>query len=215
MRDGGATATPGHAGGPTDEPGSELRPVRGQWDELIRLFARASPVSMSHWNPATGELFEAPRGKQRAATVLRFEDRLWRDANWIEIPYQESDEAFAAAQEFVADLRAGKAKTQLTAALQGAKPFRAFRTVLAAHPGLQRRWTDLQNQQSAERLVEFCLSQSFLIEDPRFEQALESWLDAREAEEGVEEAPSPPVPVAARRPLGSLSLGRKRGEGES
>lgn len=198
-----------------DDPGSELRPVRGQWPDLVRLFARASPVSMSHWNPATGELFEAPRGKQRAATVQRFEERLWKDANWIEIPYQESDEAFAAAQQFVDDLRAGKAKTQLAAALQGSKPFRAFRTVLAAHPGLQRRWNDLQNQQSAERLVEFCLSQSYFIDDPRFEQALESWLDAREAEEGDGEEPlPPPVPVAARRPLGSLSLGRKRHDAE-
>ncbi len=198
---------------PPQEPGNELRPVRGTWPELVRLFAHASPVSMSHWNPTTGETFEAPRGKQRAITVQRFEERLWRDTQWMEIPYQESDEAFAQTEQFVADLRAGKAKTQLAAALIGPKPFRAFRAVLGAHPGLQRRWNDLQAQQSAERLVEFCLAQGYLIEDPRFEQALEGWLDAREAEDDEdddEDAPIPAVPAAARRAIGSLSLGRKR-----
>lgn len=198
------------------EPGNQLVQVSGAWDVLVRLFARASPVSMSHWNPGTGECFELPRGKQRAATAARFEQRLWQDERWVEIPCQESADGYQQAVAFTAQLRPGKACQQLQRALAGPKPFRGFRAVLQAHPGLQRRWQDGVEAEAELRLAEFCLAQGWRLADPRFDVAVEKWLDATEPEEDdhghagqLHTGPWQMPGAATLRSMATLSLGRR------
>ncbi len=193
--------------------GESVRTVLGEWAALVRLFERASPVSMSHWNPQTGKTFELPRGKQRRITGERFEQRLMgedRDAaEWAEIPCEESDTEYRRAISFAEELRPGAGRAELLAALHGPKPFRAFRAVLARHPGLERRWASVSTQAAEERLAEFCLAQGWRLADPRFDAAVERWLDAQETADGsaaVEEW----VPAQlVMRTAGQLSLGRR------
>lgn len=203
------------------EDGQPVQVVVGDWAALVRLFERASPVSMSHWNPLTGQTFELPRGKQRRATGERFEQKLMREdddgAAWAEIPYEESDTEYKRAVAFAEGLRPGTGRAELLAALNGPKPFRGFRTVLGHHPGLERRWTSVSTQAAEERLAEFCLAQGWRLADDRFEVAVERWLDAQEKadgeggnEGGDEEFAAPRLVVRSTQ---QLSLGR-RGSGE-
>ncbi len=181
---------------------------------------------MSHWNPQTGELFELPRGKQRTATAERFEQRLWRDPQWVEIPCQESDGGFQLANQFVAQLRPGRGRHELAMALQGPKPFRALRAALERHPGLKRRWLAVVEQEATLRLTEFCLSQAWRLEDARFDAAVERWLDATDEDAAHADAfdggarrpvdaqsPQPAMAAAigpAKRTVASLSIGGDR-----
>lgn len=181
------------------------RQAKGEWERLVRLFAGASPVTMSHWNPMTGETFEAPRGKQRQTTAERFEERLWREPDWVEVPWQESDVAHAMAAAFADHLQPGRGKSELMAALDGPKPFRAWRAVLLRHPGLKRRWQRIVEAEAAERLVTFCLGLGLTLDDPRFAQL------AAELAQAEPETPTVVVPAAVRRPARALSIGRPAG----
>lgn len=193
--------------------GESVRAVQGEWPVLVRLFERASPVSMSHWNPHTGKTFELPRGKQRRITGERFEQRLMSEegeaAEWAEIPCEESDTEYRRAVAFAEELRPGAGRAELLAALHGPKPFRAFRAVLARHPGLERRWTAVSAQAAEERLAEFCLAQGWRLADPRFDAAVERWLDAQESADGSAEIEDIAPVQLVMRTAGQLSLGRR------
>jgi len=189
------------------EQGEDGVEVLGSWPDLVALCARASPISMSHWNPATGELFELPRGKARRAQAEAFEQRLWASDAWVEVPCQESDDAFAHARAFVAGLAPGRGKATLGHALDEAKPFRAFRAAIAAMPGLRRRWDAALAAEAEQRLAGFCLAHGWRIADRRFDDAVARWLDDRPDRD----ADPPPAAVAVRRGVAALSIGRPRG----
>lgn len=203
-----------HASAETTADGQPVQVVVGDWAALVRLFERASPVSMSHWNPLTGQTFELPRGKQRRTTGERFEHKLMREdddgAAWAEIPYEESDTEYRRALAFAEGLRPGAGRAELLAALHGPKPFRAFRTVLGHHPGLERRWASVSSQAAEERLAEFCLAQGWRLVDERFDAAVERWLEAEERADGEgddeEEFSAPRLVVRSAQ---QLSLGRR------
>lgn len=199
--------------GPDGATGESLRTVVGDWTVLVRLFERSSPVSMSHWNPLTGKVFELPRGKQRKVTGERFERRLMGEetdaAEWAEIPCEESDTEYRRSVAFAEELRPGAGRAELLAALHGLKPFRAFRAVLARHPGLERRWAAVATQAAEERLAEFCLAQGWRLADPRFDQAVERWLDAEEAADGDSDQEAVAPVQLVMRTAGQLSLGRR------
>lgn len=197
----------------TEITGESVVAVRGDWAVLVRLFERASPVSMSHWNPWTGKTFELPRGKQRRITGERFEQRLMNEegqaAEWAEIPCEESDTEYRRAVTFAEDLRPGAGRAELLAALHGPKPFRAFRAVLARHPSLERRWAAVSTQAAEERLAEFCLAQGWRLADPRFDAAVERWLDTQENQDGAGELAEMIPAQLVMRTAGQLSLGRR------
>lgn len=200
-------------------PGDDFVQVRGDWVALVALFGRASPVSMSHWNPRTGNVFElrAPSPQHRAKLSAAFEQQLWQDADWVEIPCQESDAAFAQIAAFVGALRPGKAKTQLATAIASPKPFRRFRQLMAGWPGVARRWQAVVDGEAALRLAEFCLSQNWRLADPRFEVAVVQWLDTTDATSDAD-AGEPEFPVApatirrVRLASASLALARSAAE---
>ncbi len=162
------------------EPGREL--MRGDIDALVRLFSRASPMSASHWNPLTGETF-AVRKKGQKQRLAAFEERLFEEDGWVEVPYAESDDAFALMDGWAEDLRPGKGRTAIVAALAGDKPFRSFRAAVKRFPGLYRRWQQTEAQEAAVRLVVFCLSQDGRIDDPRFKAIERELADEWDAEE--------------------------------
>lgn len=209
--------TPVRAAIEMTEDGQPVQVAVGDWAALVRLFERASPVSMSHWNPLTGQTFELPRGKQRRATGERFEQKLMREdddgAAWAEIPYEESDTEYKRAVAFAEGLRPGTGRAELLAALHGPKPFRGFRTVLGHHPGLERRWTSVSTQAAEERLAEFCLAQGLRLADDRFEVAVERWLEAQEKADGEGGDEEFAAPRLVARSTQQLSLGR-RGSGD-
>lgn len=170
---------------------------------------------MSHWNPRTGEVFAAPRGKARTAAAEAFEARLFDDEDWIEVPCLESDVGHAMAVAFADGLRPGRGRTAVRAALAGPKPFRALREAMAGKPGIQRRYRRMLEEEASGRLVEFCVSQRMLLLDARFDamlDALDAAATAAEMDDGDVE-PVPPMPTAAaRRAVASLSIGRSLGD---
>lgn len=191
---------------PSAKPSGALTTVAGEYVKLIELFAAATPMSMSHWNSRTGDVFALPAGKRRQQAAQDFERLLWRDEAWVEVPFQESDAAFALATEFVASLQPGRGRVALQVALQGPKPFRAFRAAIAHFAGLARRWYAQQAAEAELRLIQFCLAQSWALADPRFAGAVERWLDAND--EQVEVAPQP-FAERVRVAVAALSLARK------
>lgn len=182
--------------------------AKGDYDELVRLFATANPMTMSHWNPVTGEMFRLPRGKNAKAAASAFETRLWQEEDWLEVPYLESDAAHALALAFARGLRPGKGKTEILEALAEDKPFRKLRAVLGRAPGLQRRYDAVLDAEAETRLVMFCEELDLSLDDPRFAVALAE-LQAHEPVDGVEQDPHEVGPL---RSPGSLSIGRRRGD---
>ena len=180
--------------------------AKGDYDALVRLFAGANPMSMSHWNPMTGEVFFLPRGKSAKAAAAVFEARLWQEEDWLEVPYLESDSAHALAVAFARGLRPGKGKTEILESLTGDKPFRKLRAVLGRAPGLQRRYDAVLDAEAETRLVQFCAELDLSLGDPRFGVALAE-IQAHEPVEVVEFEPREAGP---RRSAASLSIGRVR-----
>ena len=206
-------APSGHAGQADDQasapnapPSGALTTVAGEYVKLIDLFAVATPMSMSHWNSRTGDVFALPSGKRRQQAAQDFERSLWRDGAWVEVPFQESDAAFAQATDFVASLQPGRGRAALQAALQGPKPFRAFRAAIGHFAGLARRWYAQQAAEAELRLIQFCLAQGWALADPRFAGAVERWLDANDDQ--VEVGPQP-FAERVRVAVAALSLARK------
>jgi hypothetical protein len=197
------------------------RAARGDWDRLVRLFADASPLNQSHWNTATGEVFYLGKSKDRQARAEAFQQRLFAEDDWIEVPYLESADGFALAQKFAQSLASGRGKTSVLQALAGPKPFRVLRTVLAGAPGLQRRYERMLKQEAELRLAEVCLGLNLTLADPRFQTAAERLLEAQEEDGGGEdgialdryepldlETPAAGQPVPIRRSITALSIGR-------
>lgn len=198
------------------------RAAQGDWDRLVRLFADASPLNLSHWNPSTGEVFYLGKGKYRGAKAEAFQQRLFREDDWIEVPHLESADGFALAQKFAQSLSSGRGKTAVVQALAGPKPFRALRTVLAGAPGLQRRYERMLKAEAELRLAEVCLGLNLTLADPRFQTAAERLLEAEEEPDDASEADGllaerwepldtqglSPEPAPIRRSVTALSIGR-------
>lgn len=144
----------------------------GAWDKVHGLFRDASPMTCSHWNPTTGELFRVRSSRRQAALVEAFETRLFSEEGWYEVPFLESDDAFALMGDFARELGRGKGRTELLKALEGDKPFRRFREVLQRRPGLARRWKKVADEEAAMRLAVFCLGQGLTIDHPEFRRAV-------------------------------------------
>lgn len=179
--------------------------ARADFDRLLAAFVATHPHRPCHWNPASGELFAPPAGPKGQAAREAFELRLLQEDGWIELPWQESDDAYAQARQFVAQLKPGKGRAELARALDTAKPFRSFRAVLGKHPGLARRWEAEANAEALARLVECCVAHDVAPADPRYDAALKAWEAAQACSAPVVFAPAAPQPV--RVSLGSLRLG--------
>lgn len=188
-----------------DRPHGLAASDRADFDRLLAAFVATHPHRPCHWNPSTGELFAPPAGPKGAAAREAFELRLLQEDGWIELPWQESDDAYAQARQFVAQLKPGKGRAELARALDTAKPFRAFRAVLGKHPGLARRWQAEANAEALARLVECCVAHDVAPADPRYAAALQAWEAAQACSTPVVFAPAAPAPV--RVSLGSLRLG--------
>jgi len=178
--------------------------VNGIFDDLLALFVNAHPINMSHWNPRSGAVFVAPTGEKRGKAVADFEQRLFDDADWIEVPFVESDTAHELAVKWCETLAAGKGKAAVKAALLGPKPFRALRAALKSAPGLARRYQRAMEEEAAIRLVEFCLSQDWRLNDPRFDAIAQRITDLDDQIVVVTQ-----TPVPARLVLSTLSIGRR------
>jgi hypothetical protein len=136
-----------------------------------------------------------------------FELRLLEEDGWIEIPWQESDDAYGQARQWLSKLKPGKGRAELARALDTPKPFRAFRNVLAKHPGLARRWQEESTAEALARMVECLVAHEVTLQDPRFVEAWRAW-------EAAQACSTPPVfAEVAQEPvrvsLGILSLGKR------
>ncbi len=201
----------------TTEIPTPPQPARGDWDALVRLCVQASPLSMSHWNPRTGEIFTLTKGRDRQARAEAFQQRLFSEDDWIEVPCLESADGYALAEAFANSLSSGRGKQAVQQALAGPKPFRALRQVLAQAPGLDRRYEKMVREEAELRLAELCLGLELLHPDPRFTQAAERLGQAdgpdMAEEAGPFELTTPcAVPVSIRRSIAVLSIGMRAHE---
>lgn len=166
--------------------------LRTDWDRLVAAFRDATMVDTYYLNLRTGHvLFHNPR-KIGAARAQKVEDRVFAEEDWVELPFLESDEEFAAMEAFAGSDDAGAAGVELTAALQGEKPFRRFRETLRLHPAVAEAWEQQRLRDAMDRLVEFCDAMEVAIDHPAFDA-----LHAAATGEGT---------VA---PAASLSIGRR------
>ncbi|MCB9738152.1 MAG: hypothetical protein H6747_02715 [Deltaproteobacteria bacterium] len=170
-------------------------------DRLLDLFVRASPHRHTHWNPETGETFSVRGRKGAAEAVEAFEERLFEEEAWIEVPWLESDDAFAMMQAFASELAPGRGRAVLLAALQTDKPFRAFRAALASRPGLLRRFRAVELEEAAERLCQVAVGLGIELPYPELQERI--------AAIRAEVAASVPGRVA----VASLRIGRTGGPG--
>jgi len=163
----------------------ERRPV-GAWADVHALFRDASPMTCSHWNVLTGEMFAVRSSRRQRKHVDAFESRLFAEEGWHEVPFMESDDEFALMGDFARELGRGKGRTELLGALDGDKPFRRFRNVLKRRPGMARRWRIVANEEAAVRLVVFCLGQDLVFDHAAFKSAVAlvqgEWQKAEQAE---------------------------------
>jgi hypothetical protein len=181
--------------------------AKGDFDRLLKLFVEAHPHRGSHWNPLTGEIFAGQPGRRGQLAKEAFELRLLEEDGWIEIPWQESDDAYGQARQWLGKLKPGKGRAELARALDTPKPFRAFRTVLAKHPGLARRWQEESTAEALARMVECLVAHEATLSDQRFVEAWRAW-------EAAQACSTPPVfaeaaQVPVRVSLGILSLGKR------
>mgnify|MGYP006928202227 CR=1 FL=1 len=184
----------------TTDDNRVLAKCEGGMDAVLLLFANASPMTASHWNVLTGATFAVRNSRRSRAAVEAFEERLFEEDGWHEVPFQESDDAFAMMNEFADSLRPGKGRTALRNALSDDKPFRRFRAELGRFAGIARRYRELVAEESAARLVVFCLANDLTLDDPRFAK-LSRQLQKQLIESELKAAVVPPT---------SLSLGSKR-----
>lgn len=186
--------------------------ARGDFDRLLQLFLQTHPHRPCYWNPLTGELFAPPAGAKGAAAREAFELRLLDEDGWLELPWQESDDAYTQARNFTAQLKPGKGRAELSKALGQPKPFRAFRAVLGRHPGLARRWDAEATAEALARMVECCVAHDVTLADPRFASAQEAWEAAQACATPITFEAATPEPVAStpvRVTLGALRLGQR------
>lgn len=183
-------------------PEMTLTAAKGDWAKLVKLFAEASPLRMGHWNPLTGELFAAPRRKNSPAIAAAFELRILQEDGWLEVPFLESDEAFALAVNWAQSLDPGRGKAAVTQALAREKPFRHLRAVLGQMIGLARRYDKAVQEEAEARLVELCVGMGMTLAHPRFAELAPYFADS--------ETPSPSAPIvsAVQRRVDVLSIGR-------
>ena len=179
-----------------------LVPAKGDWLQLVTLFAQASPLRMGHWNPQTGETFVAPRRKNSRAIAEAFELRLLQEDGWLEVPFLESDEAFALAVSWAQSLDPGRGKAAVTHALAQDKPFRHLRTVLGEMVGLQRRYDRAVREEAEGRLVELCVGLGLTLAHPRFVELAPYFEDAELP------AIAPAAVSSVQRRAELLSIGR-------
>jgi hypothetical protein len=175
--------------------------ARGEWSQLVKLFAEASPLRMGHWNPQTGEIFAAPRRKNSRAIAVAFELRVLQEDGWLEVPFLESDEAFSLAVNWAQSLDPGRGKAAVTHALAQDKPFRQLRVVLGQMVGLQRRYEKAVREEAEARLVELCVGLGLTLDHPRFVELAPYFQDQ-------EEVGSSPIVSAVQRRVDALSIGR-------
>ncbi len=171
--------------------------------ELLDFFAQASPHSASHWNVETGELFSVRGRRGSRAAVEAFEERLFDEEGWVEVPWLESDDAFAMMEAFVASLAPGRGRLVLQQALASDKPFRAFRAAIASRPGLLRRFRQVELEEASERLCQVAVGLELELPHPALAErqaAIRAEIEASEAEDAAR----------GRVSLGSLRIGGAR-----
>jgi hypothetical protein len=182
---------------------------------LVELFVRADPRSCCHWNTETGEHFWLRRPRRQQVEREAFEARLFEEDGWVEVPWLESDDAYAMAKSFVEALEPGRGRTALLVALASPKPFRAFRTEIAARPGLARRWREAEVREATQRLCTIALSLDVPLGGDVFARLstdIRAADDAREREDRAADARQRAAAAAAsgRVPLTKLGIMRKQ-----
>lgn len=172
--------------------------------ELLDFFVQASPHSASHWNVETGELFSVRGRRGNRAAVEAFEERLFDEEGWVEVPWLESDDAFAMMEAFVASLAPGRGRTALQQALATDKPFRAFRAAIASRPGLLRRFRQVELEEASERLCQVAVGLDVELPYPALAErqaAIRAEIEAAEDSDAAQ----------GRVAVGSLRIGGARG----
>ena len=159
-------------------------------------------MRMGHWNPQTGEVFVAPRGKKGRAIAHAFELRILEEDGWLEVPFLESDEAYELAVSWAQGLDPGRGKAAVTQALAQEKPFRQLRAVLGQMVGLDRRYEKAVREEAEARLVELCVGMGLRLAHARFDELAPYFRDPE-----PEAATAAPVSAVQRR-VSALSIGR-------
>ncbi len=199
----------------------------GQGDRLIDLFLSASPHRCAHWNVLTGETFELESRRDAESRLEAFELRLFEEDGWVEVPWPDSDEDFRVAEAFLEELEPGREQAELRAALEGPKPFRAFRDALRRWPESAEAWRERQREAAGWRVAEVALAFDAKVDDTVITDMIARLRTSDAEAEAAEGAPGgesstegdsaagidgPGRLGVARMAAAELSLGRRRAE---
>lgn len=138
------------------------------WDRLVAAFRDATMVDTYYLNTRTGKILYHNPKKLGGARAEKIEARVFEEEDWVELPFQESDDEFAAMEAFAGSAEAGRARGELQAALAGEKPFRRFRETLRQHPEAMSAWDQTRLREALDRLVDFCEAMEIEIDHPAF-----------------------------------------------
>ncbi len=74
---------------------------------------------------------------------------------YISIPQVGSDEAYGDMEEFISTVKNERLKARLWQAIDGGRPFRRFKDVLADYPRERERWFGFEDDRITERVIEW------------------------------------------------------------
>lgn len=175
------------------------------WDRLVVAFRDATMVDTYYLNTRTGHILYHNPKKLGAARAQRIETRVFEEEDWVELPFLESDDEFAAMEAFAE--AAGRSGAELREALAGEKPFRRFREVLRQQPDVMSAWEQERLRAALDRVIEFCEAMEIEIDHPAF-AALQSAArgegtvapaDTLSIGRRVSAEPAPPAPPRSPR----------------
>lgn len=130
----------------TDETRSQLEEIYeaapdDQSDEEFDLESSLEQLDLPDWQKdALREAHEVEDG---------FGDR------YISIPQVDSDEAYGDMEEFILTVTDERLQARLWQAIDGRRPFRRFKDVLADYPRERERWFDFEDDRIRERVIEW------------------------------------------------------------
>lgn len=136
--------------------------VRYEYDQLC---GKVGDVAEDEWPAAFEAAMEAEALPDWEREVMRAADRLERygDERYLRVPHASSNEGYGDMQAFVESLGSGRLANLLWKAIEGRRPFRAFKDVLLDYPGEREQWFAFKRARVHARIREWLAEEGVAV----------------------------------------------------